>query len=82
MGFMQIICYKPLHFYSEEQPTIKPFLCHYSGELKPYTIREYLIEKASIFEGHEIMSKFATYMGAKIINHTQGSLIDAYERKI
>jgi hypothetical protein len=74
------LCYKQQHFYSDEQAVIKPFLCHYTGELRSYTIREYLIEKASIFEGHEIMSKFATAMGVKIINHTQGSLIDAYGR--
>lgn len=76
-----VFCHKEEHFYSKEVE-LKPFLCHYfKGETRNYTVSYFLKEKASIFEGHEVMNNFARSVGARILNCTETSMIDAYERK-
>ena len=35
---------------------------------------------AELFRGHEVLRDYAASLGARIINRTHGSLIDAYER--
>jgi hypothetical protein len=74
------MCYKNAHFYDSGEPVLEPLMCHYTGELHPYNMYQYLNEKTKIFKGHIIMNKFAIYMNAKVINHTRDSFIDAYER--
>ena len=46
----------------------------------PYTMASYLAEVAELFRGHEVLRDYAASLGARIINRTHGSLIDAYER--
>lgn len=76
-----VLCFKDKHFYKEETQ-LRPMICHYSGmSNKPYTMAQFIDEKALIFKGHLIMEKFAKAIGATIINCTPNSLVDAYERK-
>ena len=46
----------------------------------PYTMSVYLAEVAELFRGHEVLRDYATSLGARIVNRTRGSMIDAYER--
>lgn len=46
----------------------------------PYTMAEYLAEVAELFRGHEVLRDYAAALGARIVNRTRGSMIDAYER--
>lgn len=76
-----VLCFKDKHFY-EEETELRPMICHYPGmNNKPYTMAQFIDEKASIFKGHLIMEKFAKAICATIINCTPNSLVDAYERK-
>ena len=77
-----VLCFKDKHFY-EEETVLRPMICHYPGmDNKPYTMAQFVAEKALIFKGHLIMEKFAKAIGATIINCTPNSLVDAYERKL
>ena len=38
-------------------------------------------EVAELFRGHEALRDYARSLGARIINRTGGSMIDAYERE-
>ena len=46
----------------------------------PYTMADYLAEVAELFRGHEVLRDYAAALGARIVNRTRGSMIDAYER--
>lgn len=46
----------------------------------PYTMASYLAEVAELFRGHEVLRDYAASLGARIVNCTRGSMIDAYER--
>lgn len=46
----------------------------------PYTMSVYLAEVAELFRGHEVLRDYAAWLGARIVNRTRGSMIDAYER--
>jgi hypothetical protein len=74
------LCNSIKYFY-DKKSAITP-LSHYyiPGKETKYTITEYLKEKAYLFQGHEIMRKYADYCSAKIYNCTKNSLIDSYER--
>ena len=39
-----------------------------------------LAEVAELFRGHEVLRDYAASLGARIVNRTRGSMIDAYER--
>lgn len=77
-----VLCTKVKHFYSEKEEW-KPLLEHYPGpmENKPFTMAEFLKDKSILFQGHQIMNRFAKACGASIYNCTLGSMVDAYERK-
>ena len=45
-----------------------------------YTMSVYLAEVAELFRGHEVLRDYAASLGARIVNRTRGSMIDAYER--
>ncbi|MDE7078149.1 MAG: hypothetical protein K2O55_06205 [Alistipes sp.] len=47
---------------------------------RPYTMSVYLAEVAELFRGHEVLRDYARTLGARIVNCTRGSMIDAYER--
>ena len=41
----------------------------------------YLAETAELFRGHEVLRDYARTLGARIVNRTSHSMIDAYERR-
>ena len=63
------------HFYGKEK-TIADI--HPNG--KPWRVAEFIYDKYLTFIEHDVMRRYADYLGAKIINCTKGSLIDSYVR--
>lgn len=72
------LCQRYKHFYSDEE-IIKPMVDIITGE--NLRISQHLEECSRLFRAHEVINAFAKYMGVKIYNYTQGSMIDEYERK-
>lgn len=73
------LCVRRTYFYDAE-PQLKPLLLTAMEPPRPYTLHSYLAEKCELFRGHEVLARYAASQGARIVNHTRGSLIDAYER--
>jgi hypothetical protein len=73
------LCSINKHFYDNKQE-LKPLNHFWYGYESFYTVSGYLKDIASVFEGHEIMQKYAEYCSAVIYNCTKNSLIDAYRR--
>ena len=48
---------------------------------RPYTMSVSLAGVAELFRGHEVLRDYARSLGARIVNRTRGSMIDAYERE-
>ena len=75
------LCFIDKHFYSETDQ-LKPMICHFPDKgVHNYSMEEFLQEKYIIFKGHNIMRRFADYMGATIVNCTPNSLVDSYLRE-
>ena len=60
-------------------------LKHFYGSNKRYksdrSISEFLISQHRLFKSHEILEKYSKFRNSNIINHTQNSLIDSYEKR-
>ncbi len=57
---------------------------HFYGDQSvvcPYSLSKWLQNVSTGFRTHERLSEYANYMGVKVYNATEGSYIDAYERK-
>ena len=72
------LCRADGHYYDAAPATPKPIFQKVPH--RPYTMSVYLAEVAELFRGHEVLSDYAASLGARIINRTRGSMIDAYER--
>ena len=72
------LCRIDSHYYDATPAAPKPIFQKVPP--RPYTMSVYLAEVAELFRGHEILRDYATWLGARIVNRTRGSLIDAYER--
>ena len=72
------LCRADGHYYDAAPATPKPIFQKVPH--CPYTMSVYLAEVAELFRGHEVLSDYAASLGARIINRTRGSMIDAYER--
>lgn len=68
------------YFYNA-QPQLKPMMLTAVDPPRQLSVYEYLADKCEIFRGHEILARYAQTLGAKIINRTENSLIDAYPRQ-
>ncbi len=73
------LCRRVVHYYDDRPAEVKP-ICQNVPPV-PYTMSVYLAELAELFRGHEILNDYARSVGARIINRTRGSMIDAYERE-
>lgn len=73
------VCLRRTYFY-DAAPELKPLMLTSVDPPQPYTVHSYLAEKCELFRGHEVLARYAAACGARIVNHTPGSLIDAYER--
>lgn len=67
--------YEDQHFYGKEYCYVA---LHSDGT--PWNLTEFLYDKYLTFAEHMRMRDYADYLGARIINCTKVSLIDAYER--
>lgn len=72
------LCRIDRHYYDTTPAAPKPI--SQKVPPRPYTMSLYLSEVAELFRGHEILRDYAAWLGARIVNRTRGSLIDAYER--
>ena len=72
------LCRADGHYYDAVPATPKPIFQKVPH--RPYTMSVYLAEVAELFRGHEVLRDYAASLGARIINRTRGSMIDAYER--
>ena len=68
------------HYYDRE-PTRDPQPICQKVPPVPYTMASYLAEVAELFRGHEVLRDYAASLGARIVNCTRSSMIDAYERR-
>ena len=75
------LCRLDRHFYDDGQPAVaRPMYVNATLPPVPYTMASYMAELAELFRGHEVLRAYADRLGARIVNHTRGSMIDAYER--
>lgn len=74
---MNEVCQVNSHFYDDKEVELKPFKkC--SGE--QYLMHEILRDFAQMFDSYHYIRKYADQLGCKIINCTENSFIDAFER--
>ena len=66
--------YSFFHFYGEKKIHI------FNSHGGYWTMSGWLYDKYLTFKEHENMRSYADYLGARIVNCTKGSLIDAYVR--
>lgn len=71
-------CIKYSHSYAEAE--LVPILDHDGSEVRYKDMDIYISQIAQIFRGHKIMSSYAKYQGVSILNCTNGSMIDVYQR--
>lgn len=72
------LCRADRHYYDGAPTAPKPMFRKVPR--RPYTMALYLAEVAELFRGHEVLRDYARWLGARIVNCTRGSMIDAYER--
>ena len=74
-----IPCYVYKHSFDTSE-VAKQIAWHYDDSRDYKNMPYFLFETYRIFKGHWIMADYANYVGTKIFNCTEGSLIDAYPR--
>lgn len=75
------LCNRDKHFYDNGEAPLKPI--YYTGsETYIWKIGDYLAAISQMFKSHDILSEYAKYVGAEIVNCTKGSMIDSYERRV
>lgn len=72
------LCRADGHYYDDAPAAPKPIFQKVPH--RPYTLSVYLAEVAELFRGHEVLRDYARSLGARIVNRTKRSMIDAYER--
>ncbi len=75
------LCRTQSHYYDSAPTVPEPIFVNATAPPRPYTMHTYLAETAELFRGHEVLRDYARSIGARIINRTRGSMIDAYERE-
>ncbi len=75
------LCRIDRHYYDKDGEAAAPQPLYMKSPHIPYTMATYLAEVAELFRGHEVLRAYAASLGAQILNCTEGSLIDAYERR-
>ena len=75
------LCRTQSHYYDTAPAAPEPIFVNATDPPRPYTMHTYLAETAELFRGHEVLRDYARSIGARIVNRTRGSMIDAYERE-
>ena len=73
------LCRVDAHYYDDKPAEPTPM--YQNVPHRPYTMTVYLTELAELFRGHEVLRDYAEHCGARIINRTHQSMIDAYDRE-
>ena len=73
------LCSKDMHFYQGDEVHLKPILRNDNGEL--FKISDYLNAIMLMFKSHDYLASYSKHIKVKILNCTQCSMIDSYERK-
>ena len=73
------LCRRVEHYYDDAPASVTPLFRNVPHV--PYTMSAYLAEVAELFRGHEVLRDYALSLNARIINRTEGSMIDAYPRE-
>lgn len=74
------MCMRDTHFFDDKELELRPIYKPY-GDYAVWRVYEYLGFCTAQFKNHELLRKFADYLGTRIINCTPHSMIDSYERK-
>ena len=75
------LCRIKSHYYDTTPSAPEPIYVNATNPPRPYSMHTYLAETAELFRGHEVLRDWAEAEGVRIINHSRGSMIDAYERE-
>ena len=75
------LCRTQSHYYDSAPAAPEPIFVNATDPPRPYTMHTYLAETAELCRGHEVLRDYARSIGARIVNRTRGSMIDAYERE-
>ena len=75
------LCRTQSHYYDSAPAAPEPIFVNATDPPRPYTMHTYLAETAELFRGHEVLRDYARSIGARIVNRTRGSMLDAYERE-
>ena len=76
------LCRIQSHYYATQKGAAEPIYFNATNPPRPYTMHSYLAETAELFRGHDVLSDWAREQGVRIVNRTEGSMIDAYEREV
>lgn len=75
------LCRIRSHYYDSAPAAPEPIFVNATNPPRPYTMHTYLAETAELFRGHEVLRDYARSIGARIVNRTRCSMIDAYDRE-
>lgn len=75
------LCRIRSHYYDSVPAAPEPIFVNATNPPRPYTMYTYLAETAELFRGHEVLRDYARSIGARIVNRTRCSMIDAYDRE-
>ena len=76
-----VVCLKQIHFHDDEkQLKVVPFV------KAPHVAETFRMDEAfhawaKVFDGHRKMNEYADYLGARVLNASEYSYVDAYPRK-
>lgn len=75
------VCCQQVHFY--EDPTKTEYIPIRRNDNGQYwKMADYIHSIANMFGSHDVIAKYADFIGGKILNCTKGSLIDSFDRII
>lgn len=73
------VCLIDNHFYDQDQEkNLQPWT---PPDAPAYKMHEILIILARAFRGYHVLNSYASYLGSTVYNYTQGSFVDAFEKK-
>ena len=72
------LCNKPNHFYDENYEIMPMFK---DNGIDVFKISEFFNALSMMFKGFEILEEYSKFKGAKVINLTENSFIDSFERR-
>ena len=71
------LCLRPHRFYDKDENQLTPWIDNYQNT---YRVSNAFYNLYLMFNGYDDISKYADYKNINIINKTENSLIDAFER--